>query len=143
MGLYLYAENNLEQITAAVEETAPEILIVDSIQTLYHGDVTAAPGSISQVKECTMALMQLAKGQGVTVFVIGHVNKEGAIAGPKVLEHMVDCVLYFEGERQTAYRILRSAKNRFGATNEIGVFEMDDTGLREVPIPLKPCWRAG
>lgn len=135
MGLYLYAENNLEQITAAVEETAPEILIVDSIQTMYNGDQTTSPGSISQVKECTMALMQLAKGKGVTVFVIGHVNKEGSLAGPKVLEHMVDCVLYFEGDRHMSYRILRAAKNRYGATNEIGVFDMDDTGLREVPNP--------
>ena len=133
--LYLLAETNLENMLDAVHELQPDILIVDSIQTLYHGDVTSAPGSISQVKECTMALMQLAKGEGITVFVIGHVNKEGSIAGPKVLEHMVDCVLYFEGERQMAYRILRSAKNRFGATNEIGVFEMEDGGLSEVPNP--------
>ena len=134
-GLYLLAETNLENTIDAVHELQPDILIVDSIQTLYHGDVTSAPGSVSQVKECTMALMQLAKGEGVTVFVIGHVNKEGSIAGPKVLEHMVDCVLYFEGERQMAYRILRAAKNRFGATNEIGVFEMEDGGLSEVPNP--------
>lgn len=134
-GLYLLAETNLENVMDAVHELKPDILIVDSIQTLYHGDVTSSPGSVSQVKECTMALMQLAKGEGVTVFVIGHVNKEGSIAGPKVLEHMVDCVLYFEGERQMAYRILRAAKNRFGATNEIGVFEMGDGGLAEVPNP--------
>ena len=134
-GLYLLAETNLENMIDAVHELRPDILIVDSIQTLYHGDVTSAPGSVSQVKECTMALMQLAKGEGLTVFVIGHVNKEGSIAGPKVLEHMVDCVLYFEGERQMAYRILRAAKNRFGATNEIGVFEMEDGGLSEVPNP--------
>lgn len=135
MGLYLFAENDLEQVSAAVEETAPDILIVDSIQTMYTGDQSTSPGSISQVKECTMALMQLAKGRGITVFVIGHVNKEGNLAGPKVLEHMVDCVLYFEGDRHMSYRILRAAKNRYGATNEIGVFEMDDTGLREVPNP--------
>ncbi|MDD7085630.1 MAG: DNA repair protein RadA [Clostridiales bacterium] len=135
MELYLFAENNLEQVVAAVEETTPDILIVDSIQTIYNGDQTASPGSISQVKECTMALMQLAKGNGITIFVIGHVNKEGNLAGPKVLEHMVDCVLYFEGDRHMSYRILRAAKNRYGATNEIGVFEMDDTGLREVPNP--------
>lgn len=135
LGLYLFAENNLERIITAVEETAPQILIVDSIQTMYHGDQTSSPGSISQVKECTMALMQLAKGQGITIFVIGHVNKEGNLAGPKVLEHMVDCVLYFEGDRHMSYRILRAAKNRYGATNEIGVFEMDDAGLREVPNP--------
>ena len=122
-GLYLLSETNLEDV------------IVDSIQTLYNGDLTTAPGSVGQVKDCTMALMQLAKGQGITVFVIGHVNKEGSIAGPKVLEHMVDCVLYFEGEQNLAYRILRAAKNRFGATNEIGVFEMADTGLSEVPNP--------
>jgi len=134
-GLSLLAETNLENVMDAVRETKPDVLIVDSIQTLYNGDVNSAPGSVSQVKECTMALMQLAKGDGVTVFVIGHVNKEGSIAGPKVLEHMVDCVLYFEGERHMAYRILRAAKNRFGATNEIGVFEMEDGGLAEVPNP--------
>ena len=134
-GLYLLAETNLEDVVESVNELQPDVLIVDSIQTLYNGDLTAAPGSIGQVKDCTMALMQLAKGQGITVFVIGHVNKEGSIAGPKVLEHMVDCVLYFEGERQMAYRILRAAKNRFGATNEIGVFEMGDNGLSEVPNP--------
>ena len=134
-GLSLLSETNLENVVDAVHAVSPDVLIVDSIQTLYHGDVTAAPGSISQVKECTMALMQLAKGEGLTIFVIGHVNKEGSIAGPKVLEHMVDCVLYFEGERHLAYRILRAAKNRFGATNEIGVFEMEDGGLAEVPNP--------
>ena len=134
-GLFLLAETNLEHIVDAIDEMKPDILIVDSIQTLYNGDVNSAPGSISQVKECTMALMQLAKGGSITVFVIGHVNKEGSIAGPKVLEHMVDCVLYFEGERHMAYRILRAAKNRFGATNEIGVFEMEDGGLAEVPNP--------
>ena len=133
--LYLQAETNLEDILESVRQLQPQILIVDSIQTLYNGDSTSAPGSISQVKECTMALMQLAKGEGVTVFVIGHVNKEGSIAGPKVLEHMVDCVLYFEGEQHNTYRILRAAKNRFGATNEIGVFEMADGGLEEVPNP--------
>ena len=134
-GLSLLAETNLENVMDAVHETKPDVLIIDSIQTLYNGDVSSAPGSVSQVKECTMALMQLAKGESVTVFVIGHVNKEGSIAGPKVLEHMVDCVLYFEGERHMAYRILRAAKNRFGATNEIGVFEMEDGGLAEVPNP--------
>ncbi len=134
-GLYLLAETNLENLVDAVYQLQPDVLIVDSIQTLYHGDVTSAPGSVSQVKECTLTLMQLAKGENITVFVIGHVNKEGSIAGPKVLEHMVDCVLYFEGERHMAYRILRAAKNRFGATNEIGVFEMEDAGLTEVPNP--------
>ena len=134
-GLYLLAETNLENVVDAVHQLQPDVLIVDSIQTLYHGDVTSAPGSVSQVKECTLTLMQLAKGENITVFVIGHVNKEGSIAGPKVLEHMVDCVLYFEGERHMAYRILRAAKNRFGATNEIGVFEMEEDGLTEVPNP--------
>ncbi|MEG0764894.1 MAG: DNA repair protein RadA [Pseudoflavonifractor sp.] len=133
--LYLLSETSLEDVLEAVHQLKPDILIVDSIQTLYNGDLTTSPGSIGQVKDCTMALMQLAKGQGITVFVIGHVNKEGSIAGPKVLEHMVDCVLYFEGEQQMAYRILRAAKNRFGATNELGVFEMADQGLAEVPNP--------
>lgn len=135
LDLYLFAENNLETVIAAVEETAPDVLIVDSIQTMYHGDQTGSPGSISQVKECTMALMQLAKSRGTTIFVVGHVNKEGNLAGPKVLEHMVDCVLYFEGDRHMSHRILRAAKNRYGATNEIGVFEMAESGLLEVPNP--------
>ncbi len=134
-GLFLLAETNLENVVEAVHELKPDVLIADSIQTLYNGDLTAAPGSIGQVKDCTMTLMQLAKGEGITVFVIGHVNKEGSIAGPKVLEHMVDCVLYFEGEQHNSYRILRAAKNRFGATNEIGVFDMGDNGLEEVPNP--------
>ena len=133
--LYLLAETNLEHVLDAVHQLAPDVLIVDSIQTLYNGDLTTAPGSVGQVKECTMTLMQLAKGEGLTVFVIGHINKEGSIAGPKVLEHMVDCVLYFEGEQHMSHRILRAAKNRFGATNEIGVFEMQDFGLAEVPNP--------
>ncbi len=133
--LYLLAEPNLENVVEAVHQLAPDVLIVDSIQTLYNGDLTTAPGSVGQVKECTMTLMQLAKGEGLTVFVIGHINKEGSIAGPKVLEHMVDCVLYFEGEQNMSHRILRAAKNRFGATNEIGVFEMQDIGLAEVPNP--------
>ncbi len=133
--LYLYSQTDLDDIVEAVRELAPDVLIVDSIQTLYNGESASPPGSVAQVKECTMTLMQLAKGQGVTIFVIGHVNKEGSIAGPKVLEHMVDCVLYFEGEHHNSYRILRAAKNRFGATNEIGVFEMADRGLAEVPNP--------
>ncbi len=134
-GLYLYAETDLDDIVAAVQEQKPDILIVDSIQTIYNGDSTSSPGSVAQVKECTMALMHLAKGMGVTVFVVGHINKEGSLAGPKVLEHMVDCVLLFEGEEHNSYRILRAAKNRFGATNEIGVFEMGNKGLVEVPNP--------
>ena len=122
--LYLYSQTSLDNIIESVNELSPDILIVDSIQTLYNGENTSPPGSVAQVKDCTISLMQLAKGQGITIFVIGHVNKEGSIAGPKVLEHMVDCVLYFAGEQHNSYRILRAAKNRFGATNEIGVFEM-------------------
>lgn len=133
--LLVLAETRMSDILDAVRQCHPDILIADSIQTLYNADNDSAPGSISQVKDCTMQLMQLAKGAGITVFVVGHINKEGAIAGPKVLEHMVDCVLYFEGDRNDSYRLLRSVKNRFGSTNEIGVFEMSDMGLREVPNP--------
>ena len=133
--LLLLSETDVTTIVETVREVAPDILIADSIQTLYNPESTSTPGSVSQVKDCTMALMQLAKGSGVTVFVVGHVNKEGAIAGPKVLEHMVDCVLCFEGEQSSNYRILRAAKNRFGSTNEIGVFEMEEHGLIEVPNP--------
>ncbi len=133
--LYLLCETSLDSILAAAEQLKPDLLIVDSIQTLYTEDKSSSPGSVAQVRDCTMRLMQFSKNSGVTVFVVGHINKEGAIAGPKVLEHMVDCVLYFEGEEHTSYRLLRAAKNRFGSTNEIGVFEMDDTGLREVPNP--------
>ncbi|MBE6919271.1 MAG: DNA repair protein RadA [Ruminococcaceae bacterium] len=133
--LYVLSETCLGNILTCVEAESPDILIVDSIQTLYNEDLDSPAGGVGQVKDCTMALMQLAKGQGITVFVIGHVNKEGSIAGPKVLEHMVDCVLYFEGDQHMTYRILRAAKNRFGATNEIGVFEMMDSGLKEVENP--------
>ena len=133
--LYVLSETCLGNILECVRSEQPDVLIVDSIQTLYNEDLDSPAGGVGQVKDCTMALMQLAKGQGVTVFVIGHVNKEGSIAGPKVLEHMVDCVLYFEGDQHMTYRILRAAKNRFGATNEIGVFEMMDRGLREVENP--------
>ncbi|MBQ1263954.1 MAG: DNA repair protein RadA [Oscillospiraceae bacterium] len=133
--LLVLAETDIGEIIGAVEDCMPEIIIADSVQMLCHPENTSAPGSISQVKDCTMALMQLAKNAGRTVFVVGHVNKDGAIAGPKVLEHMVDCVLYFEGEHASNYRILRAAKNRFGSTNEIGVFEMGSDGLIEVPNP--------
>ena len=133
--LLVLAETSLPDVLDAVAREKPDILIIDSIQTLYDPELDSTPGSVAQVKGCTMALMQAAKGQGVTVFVIGHVNKEGSIAGPKVLEHMVDCVLYFEGDQHMSYRILRSAKNRFGATNEIGVFEMRSQGLTEVENP--------
>lgn len=133
--LYILAENNLSNILQSSEELKPEILIVDSIQTLYSDENESSPGSVSQVKDCTMSLMQFSKSNGITVFVVGHINKDGNIAGPKVLEHMVDCVLYFEGDPNTSYRLLRAAKNRFGSTNEIGVFEMLDSGLKEVPNP--------
>ena len=133
--LYVLSETNLGDVLECVNEEQPEVLIVDSIQTLYNEELNSPAGSVGQVKDCTMKLMQLAKEGSITVFVIGHVNKDGFIAGPKVLEHMVDCVLYFEGEQHMAYRILRAAKNRFGATNEIGVFEMLDCGLREVENP--------
>ncbi len=134
-GLYVLAETNLDQIINSIEDTKPDVVIIDSVQTVYNGDLNSGPGSVSQVKDCTMAIMQAAKIQGFTCFIVGHVNKEGAIAGPKVLEHMVDCVLYFEGDRALSYRIIRAAKNRFGSTNEIGVFEMAENGLREVPNP--------
>ncbi len=133
--LFILSEMRLSEILESVEQLKPDILIADSIQTMYMDENESAPGSVSQVKDCTMALMQLSKQQGVTVFVVGHINKDGNIAGPKVLEHMVDCVLYFEGDPNTSYRLLRAAKNRFGSTNEIGVFEMLDTGLKEVPNP--------
>lgn len=135
--LLVLSETGLGEMLEAVNQEQPDVLIVDSIQTLYNDALDSPAGSVSQVKDCTMALMQLAKGSSITVFVIGHVNKEGSIAGPKVLEHMVDCVLYFEGDRHTFCRILRAAKNRFGATNEIGVFEMEDGGLTEVENPSK------
>lgn len=133
--LFVLAETSLGDILDCVDREKPDVLIIDSIQTLYNDTLDSPPGSVGQVKDCTLSLMQLAKGQGTTVFVIGHVNKEGNIAGPKVLEHMVDCVLYFEGDQHLTYRILRAAKNRFGATNEIGVFEMANEGLREVENP--------
>jgi len=133
--LYILSETRLSDIMESVNSLNPNVLIVDSIQTLYNEENESLPGSVSQVKDCTMTMMQLSKSQGITVFVVGHINKDGAIAGPKVLEHMVDCVLYFEGDPNNSYRLLRAAKNRFGSTNEIGVFEMLDTGLKEVPNP--------
>ena len=133
--LFLLCETNLDEILAAAERLKPDLLITDSVQTLFSEDKPASPGSVTQVRDCTMRLMQYCKSSGVTVFLVGHINKEGAIAGPKVLEHMVDCVLYFEGESHTSYRLLRAAKNRFGSTNEIGVFEMRDDGLCQVPNP--------
>ncbi|MEG1789193.1 MAG: DNA repair protein RadA [Oscillospiraceae bacterium] len=133
--IYVLAETDLSDISAAITSLVPTVVIIDSIQTVFDPEVSAAPGSVTQVRECTMSIMRLAKTDGFTAFVVGHINKEGSIAGPKVLEHMVDCVLYFEGEQSMSYRILRAAKNRFGSTNEIGVFEMVESGLREVPNP--------
>ena len=133
--VYVLAETDINSIAACIDELEPEIVIIDSIQTVSDANVDSAPGSISQVRECTMRIMRLTKEKGLTVFVVGHINKEGSIAGPKVLEHMVDCVLYFEGERNTSFRLLRAVKNRFGSTNEIGVFEMDEEGLNCVENP--------
>ncbi len=133
--IYVLAETDIASILGAIEELKPSVLIVDSIQTMFDSETSSTPGSISQVRECTMRIMRSAKDNDYTAFVVGHVNKEGSIAGPKVLEHMVDCVLYFEGDQSLSYRILRAAKNRFGSTNEIGVFEMNDKGLTEVSNP--------
>ena len=135
--LFILSETRMSELLAAVETVKPDILIADSIQTLYNEANESSPGSVSQVKDCTMSLMTVSKQEGLTVFVVGHINKDGAIAGPKVLEHMVDCVLLFEGDQHSSYRLLRAAKNRFGSTNEIGVFEMIDSGLIEVPNPSK------
>lgn len=133
--LLLLCETNLELIRDVIERERPQTVIIDSIQTMYSEEVGSAPGSVSQVREATNALMQLAKGMNITIFIVGHVTKEGTVAGPRVLEHMVDTVLYFEGDRHASYRILRGVKNRFGSTNEIGVFEMRQDGLREVKNP--------
>lgn len=133
--LLLLCETNLEAIRSTIERTRPEMVVIDSIQTMYNDQVSSAPGSVSQVRESTGVLMQIAKGMGISMFIVGHVTKDGSVAGPRVLEHMVDTVLYFEGDRQVAYRILRSVKNRFGSTNEIGVFEMQEKGLIEVKNP--------
>ena len=133
--LLLLCETNLELVRACIEQQKPEVVIIDSIQTMYHEEVGSAPGSVSQVRESTNVFMQLAKGLNISIFIVGHVTKEGTVAGPRVLEHMVDTVLYFEGDRHASYRILRGVKNRFGSTNEIGVFEMQKVGLVEVENP--------
>lgn len=133
--LFIYAETNLELIDQTISNLSPDFVVVDSIQTVYHPEVTSAPGSVSQVRECTGEFMKMAKTKGIAIFIVGHVTKEGAIAGPRLLEHMVDTVLYFEGERHHTYRILRAVKNRFGSTNEIGIFEMKESGLEEVENP--------
>lgn len=133
--LFVLAETDMDEIVRETDLLEPDVLIIDSIQTVYRRDLTAAPGGTTQIKECAMSLMQYAKRHSVTIFIVGHVNKEGTLAGPKILEHMVDCVLYFEGEQTGPFRCLRAAKNRFGSTNEIGVFEMSDSGLMEVQNP--------
>ncbi|WP_062240189.1 DNA repair protein RadA [Fictibacillus sp. FJAT-27399] len=133
--LFVLSETDLDLIEKAVTEINPSVVIIDSIQTVYRPEVTSAPGSVSQVRECTSHFMRIAKTKGIAIFIVGHVTKEGAIAGPRMLEHMVDAVLYFEGERHHTYRILRAVKNRFGSTNEIGVFEMKELGLSEVLNP--------
>lgn len=133
--LFLLCETNLEVIRSIIEKRKPDMVVIDSIQTMYSEEVASAPGSVSQVRESTNVLMQLAKGLGISIFIVGHVTKEGTVAGPRVLEHMVDTVLYFEGDRHASYRILRAVKNRFGSTNEIGVFEMRQNGLVEVENP--------
>ncbi|MFN3285128.1 MAG: DNA repair protein RadA [bacterium] len=134
-GVWVVAETDLDAVLGSVRKLRPALVVVDSIQTVYRPDVPSAPGSVGQVRECAAALLQLAKSEGTAVLLVGHVTKEGMLAGPKVLEHLVDTVLYFEGERHQAYRILRATKNRFGSTNEIGVFEMGPGGLVEVPNP--------
>lgn len=133
--LFVLCETNLEFIEEAIEEVQPELVVIDSIQTVYHPAVTSGPGTVSQVRECTGHFMRIAKMKGIATILVGHVTKEGAIAGPRLLEHMVDCVLYFEGERHHTYRVLRAVKNRFGSSNEIGIFEMREEGLVEVSNP--------
>ena len=133
--LSLLCETNLGDIRQVIERSKPEVVIIDSIQTMYNEDVASAPGSVSQVREATGVFLQIAKGLNISIFLVGHVTKEGNVAGPRVLEHMVDTVLYFEGDRHASYRVLRGVKNRFGSTNEIGVFEMRSEGLAEVENP--------
>ena len=133
--LFVLCESSMDNIEEAINQIKPDFLVIDSIQTVYLAEVTSAPGSVSQVRECTARFMRIAKGQGIATVLVGHVTKEGAIAGPRMLEHMVDCVLYFEGERHHSYRLLRAVKNRFGSTNEIGIFEMNEAGLTEVANP--------
>ncbi len=133
--MLLLCENTLSVIEETIKAQKPEVVVIDSIQTMYDEEISSAPGSVSQVREATNILMQIAKGSNISIFIVGHVTKEGTVAGPRVLEHMVDTVLYFEGERHASYRILRSVKNRFGSTNEIGVFKMEENGLSEVKNP--------
>ncbi|MFC7322284.1 DNA repair protein RadA [Halobacillus campisalis] len=133
--LYVLSETNLQDVITQIEQIDPKFVVIDSIQTIFKEDITSAPGSVSQVRECTSQLMRIAKSKGIPIFIVGHVTKEGSIAGPRLLEHMVDSVLYFEGERHHTFRILRSVKNRFGSTHEMGIFEMKEKGLEEVLNP--------
>ncbi|QZT34391.1 DNA repair protein RadA [Caldalkalibacillus thermarum TA2.A1] len=133
--LFILTETHIDEIERQIDQAEPKVVILDSIQTVYHPEVSSTPGSVAQVRECTAVLMRVAKSKGIAIFVVGHVTKEGAIAGPKILEHMVDAVIYFEGERHHTYRILRAVKNRFGSTNEIGIFDMQESGLVEVVNP--------
>src|SRR5204863_2033420 len=133
--LYIVNQVDLNAIMEFMRKMSPAVVVIDSIQVVYHPDVSSSPGSVSQVRECAALLTQVAKSQGIALFIIGHVTKEGMLAGPRVLEHLVDTVLYFEGERYTSYRVLRATKNRFGSTNELGVFEMTSAGLMEVSNP--------
>lgn len=133
--LHIYSETNMTNIISCIYQEKPDILIVDSVQTMFNPDISPAPGSVSQIRDVAATLMRIAKEESIATFLVGHVTKEGSIAGPKILEHIVDCVLYFEGEQQRSYRIIRAIKNRFGSTNEIGVFEMSSEGLIEVPNP--------
>ncbi len=133
--LYVLAETNMLDITTQIDQLKPSFVVIDSIQTVFKEDVTSAPGSVTQVRECTSELMRIAKRNNIPIFIVGHVTKEGSIAGPRLLEHMVDAVLYFEGERHHTFRILRGVKNRFGSTNDMGIFEMKEEGLKEVLNP--------
>jgi DNA repair protein RadA/Sms len=134
-GFYIHAETSIEEIKKGIDAILPEVMVIDSIQAVYSANISSSPGSVSQVRECCSMLMNIAKSRGITIIVIGHVTKDGMIAGPKVLEHMVDTVLYFEGDRYKSYRLLRAMKNRFGSTNEVGVFNMEEGGLIEVTNP--------
>ena len=142
-GLYFLAETDLHAIQEAAEKIKPALLLIDSIQTMRLGELTSLPGSVTQVRECTAFFTQLAKARQTAVLLVGHVTKEGAIAGPRVLEHMVDCVLYFEGEGRDSYRVIRAVKNRFGSTHEIGVFEMGEGGLTAIADHRLICWQGG
>ena len=133
--LKVFSSTNMADILECLSREKPDVLIVDSVQTVYNPNIDSAPGSVSQIRDITVTLMRIAKESSIPIFLVGHVTKEGSIAGPKILEHMVDCVLYFEGEQHRSYRIIRSVKNRFGSTNEIGVFEMTGSGLQEIKNP--------